>query len=201
MVEYSICNDEQGSDQLIYNSSNVVGWMASELWILVWPCITSGTFRFNMVNILFMCYRLLLLSWLLLAFCLKVFGGVPWQVYFQRVLACKTAGKAQFLSFAGAFGCVIMTIPAVLIGAIGASTGKHIFLALGSHYHALNRSLLVSFNTYIYDKVHDKRQKKWRKHVLTSWIPSKWWNAAVIIFWLIEKYDYWKRFEHNWNIW
>lgn len=55
---------------------------------------------------------------------LKVFGGVPWQVYFQRVLACKTPGKAQFLSFAGAFGCVIMTIPAVLIGAIGASTGK-----------------------------------------------------------------------------
>lgn len=139
--------------------------MASELWILAWPCITSGTFRFNMVNILFMCYHLLLLSWLLLAFCLKVFGGVPWQVYFQRVLACKTAGKAQFLSFAGAFGCVIMTIPAVLIGAIGASTGKHIFLALGSHYHALNRSLLVSFNTYIYDKVHDKRQKKWRKRI------------------------------------
>ncbi|XP_031559865.1 high-affinity choline transporter 1-like, partial [Actinia tenebrosa] len=53
---------------------------------------------------------------------LLVFGGIPWQVYFQRVLACKTPAKAQFLSFAGAFGCVIMTIPAVLIGAIGAST-------------------------------------------------------------------------------
>lgn len=52
---------------------------------------------------------------------LLIFGGVPWQVYFQRVLSCKTARKAQGLSFAAAFGCVIMAIPAVLIGAIGAS--------------------------------------------------------------------------------
>ncbi|KXJ09271.1 high-affinity choline transporter 1 isoform X2 [Exaiptasia diaphana] len=52
---------------------------------------------------------------------LLVFGGVPWQVYFQRVLACKNEKVAQILSFAGAFGCVIMTIPAVLIGAAGAS--------------------------------------------------------------------------------
>jgi len=59
-----------------------------------------------------------------------VFGGVPWQVYFQRVLACKNANVAQFLSFAGAAGCVIMTIPAVLIGAVGASTGTPAFFNL-----------------------------------------------------------------------
>ncbi|KAK3755104.1 hypothetical protein QZH41_017926 [Actinostola sp. cb2023] len=54
---------------------------------------------------------------------LLVCGGLPWQVYFQRVLACKTANTAQLVSFTGAFGCVIMTIPAVLIGAVGSSTG------------------------------------------------------------------------------
>lgn len=52
---------------------------------------------------------------------LLIFGGVPWQVYFQRVLSCKTARKAQGLSLAAALGCVVMAIPAVLIGAIGAS--------------------------------------------------------------------------------
>ena len=54
---------------------------------------------------------------------LQTFGGVPWQVYFQRVLSCKTARKAQGLSVTAAFGCILMAVPAVLIGAIGASTG------------------------------------------------------------------------------
>jgi len=53
---------------------------------------------------------------------LLIFGGIPWQVYFQRVLSCKTAAKAKGLSLAASFGCVLMAIPAVLIGAIGAST-------------------------------------------------------------------------------
>ena len=55
----------------------------------------------------------------------QTFGGIPWQVYFQRVLSCKTAAKAQGLSFAASFGCLLMAIPAVLIGAIGRSAGKH----------------------------------------------------------------------------
>ena len=54
---------------------------------------------------------------------LLIFGGIPWQVYFQRVLSQKTAARAQLLSFLAAGGCLIMAIPAVLIGAIGHSTG------------------------------------------------------------------------------
>ncbi|XP_071948644.1 high-affinity choline transporter 1-like [Antedon mediterranea] len=49
-------------------------------------------------------------------------GGVPWQAYFQRVLSAKTPRYARILSFAGAAGCMIMTIPSFLMGAIGAST-------------------------------------------------------------------------------
>lgn len=55
---------------------------------------------------------------------MQIFGGIPWQVYFQRVLSCKTAAKAKGLSLAASFGCLVMAIPAVLIGAIGASAGK-----------------------------------------------------------------------------
>lgn len=50
------------------------------------------------------------------------FGGIPWQVYFQRVLSCRTTIHAKYLSFAASFGCFISAIPAALIGAIAVST-------------------------------------------------------------------------------
>lgn len=56
--------------------------------------------------------------------CLQTLGGIPWQAYFQRVLSSSSATYAQVLSFLAAFGCLVMALPAVLIGAIGASTGK-----------------------------------------------------------------------------
>ncbi|RXN04793.1 high-affinity choline transporter 1-like protein [Labeo rohita] len=55
-------------------------------------------------------------------FCLLMLGGIPWQVYFQRVLSASSASYAQVLSFLAAFGCLVMAVPSVLIGAIGAST-------------------------------------------------------------------------------
>ncbi|CAM1313536.1 Uncharacterised protein g6293 [Pycnogonum litorale] len=55
-------------------------------------------------------------------FSLLLFGGIPWQVYFQRVLSAKTATQAQVMSFAASFGCLIMVLPAILIGAIGKAT-------------------------------------------------------------------------------
>ncbi|XP_018422527.1 PREDICTED: high affinity choline transporter 1 [Nanorana parkeri] len=56
------------------------------------------------------------------SFLLLVLGGIPWQAYFQRVLSASSATYAQVLSFLAAFGCLIMAIPSILIGAIGAST-------------------------------------------------------------------------------
>lgn len=53
-----------------------------------------------------------------------MFGGIPWQVYFQRVLSSDSAAHAQILSFIAAFGCIVMAVPSILIGAIGASTGE-----------------------------------------------------------------------------
>ncbi|GLV45387.1 Choline transporter [Carabus blaptoides fortunei] len=53
---------------------------------------------------------------------LLIFGGIPWQVYFQRVLSSKTAGRAQILSYVAAFGCILMAIPPVMIGAIAKAT-------------------------------------------------------------------------------
>lgn len=46
-------------------------------------------------------------------------GGIPWQVYFQRVLAARNERAAVRLSLAAAAGCLIMAVPAVIIGATG----------------------------------------------------------------------------------
>ncbi|CAG9766806.1 unnamed protein product [Ceutorhynchus assimilis] len=53
---------------------------------------------------------------------LLVFGGIPWQVYFQRVLSSKSADRAQLLSYVAALGCLLMAIPPILIGAIAKGT-------------------------------------------------------------------------------
>uniref|UniRef100_A0A2C9JG52 Uncharacterized protein n=1 Tax=Biomphalaria glabrata TaxID=6526 RepID=A0A2C9JG52_BIOGL len=50
-------------------------------------------------------------------FALIVFGAIPWQVYWQRVLAAKSGIIAKQISYIGALGCLFMAIPAVLIGA------------------------------------------------------------------------------------
>ncbi|CAD5218791.1 unnamed protein product [Bursaphelenchus okinawaensis] len=53
---------------------------------------------------------------------LLIFGGIPWQVYFQRVLSSKTSNGAQNLSFVAGVGCIVMAIPPALIGAIAKNT-------------------------------------------------------------------------------
>ncbi|WP_163539592.1 sodium:solute symporter family protein [Gracilibacillus sp. YIM 98692] len=52
---------------------------------------------------------------------LLVFGGIAWQVYFQRVLSAKNEKTAMWLSITAGIICIIAAIPAVLIGAIGYS--------------------------------------------------------------------------------
>jgi high affinity choline transporter 7 len=53
---------------------------------------------------------------------LLIFGGIPWQVYFQRVLSSRTSDGAQKLSFVAGVGCILMAIPPALIGAIARNT-------------------------------------------------------------------------------
>ncbi len=50
---------------------------------------------------------------------LLILGGIPWQVYFQRVLSQKSNRAAINLSVFAGIGCFLMAIPAVLIGIAG----------------------------------------------------------------------------------
>lgn len=47
---------------------------------------------------------------------LLVFGGIPWHVYFQRVLAARDADVARRLSLLAAGCCLLAAIPPALIG-------------------------------------------------------------------------------------
>ena len=53
---------------------------------------------------------------------LLIFGGIPWHVYFQRVLSSKTESIAQWLSFGAGGLCLVAALPAVLIGMVCATT-------------------------------------------------------------------------------
>ncbi len=50
---------------------------------------------------------------------LLIFGGIPWHVYFQRVLSSKDENTAQRLSIIAGFVCILAAIPASMIGVIG----------------------------------------------------------------------------------
>lgn len=50
---------------------------------------------------------------------LLVLGGIPWNIYFQRVLAAKTEDDAANLSLGAAVLCGLMAIPPLLLGLAG----------------------------------------------------------------------------------
>jgi solute carrier family 5 (high affinity choline transporter), member 7 len=51
---------------------------------------------------------------------LLVLGGIPWQVYFQRVLSAKDENTARNLSILAGVVCLIAAIPPIMIGVVGA---------------------------------------------------------------------------------
>ena len=53
---------------------------------------------------------------------LLILGGIPWQVYFQRVLAARNENTAMWLSIFAGIICIAVAVPAALIGMVGAVT-------------------------------------------------------------------------------
>ncbi|WP_182006462.1 sodium:solute symporter family protein [Priestia aryabhattai] len=52
---------------------------------------------------------------------LLIFGGIPWQIYFQRVLSAKNEKAAMWLSITAGIFCALAALPPTLIGMIGYS--------------------------------------------------------------------------------
>ncbi|XP_040071815.1 high-affinity choline transporter 1 [Ixodes scapularis] len=51
-------------------------------------------------------------------FLMIVFGGVPWQNVFQRVLSAKTEFRAKALPYAGCVGTLVLCLPVLLLGLV-----------------------------------------------------------------------------------
>ncbi|XP_048238783.1 high affinity choline transporter 1-like isoform X1 [Haliotis rufescens] len=60
------------------------------------------------------------LTWVDL-FIAMTFGTIPWQAYFQRVLAVRSGTQARVLSIIGGCGALVLVIPSILIGAASVS--------------------------------------------------------------------------------
>lgn len=52
---------------------------------------------------------------------LLIFGGIPWQVYFQRVLSARDEDTAVRLSVLSGFVCMLAAVPPIIIGMVGAT--------------------------------------------------------------------------------
>jgi solute carrier family 5 (high affinity choline transporter), member 7 len=53
-----------------------------------------------------------------------VFGGIPWNCYFQRVLSCRTERDARWMSIWSGLLTVAFVVPPLLIGMAAASGGR-----------------------------------------------------------------------------
>uniref|UniRef100_A0A4W3IYU7 High-affinity choline transporter 1-like n=1 Tax=Callorhinchus milii TaxID=7868 RepID=A0A4W3IYU7_CALMI len=51
-----------------------------------------------------------------------ILGGIPWQVYFQRVLAASSVPQAQITSYVAGIFCFILALPSIIIGGVAVST-------------------------------------------------------------------------------
>lgn len=74
---------------------------------------------------------------------LLVFGGIPWQVYFQRVLSSKNPQTAMRLSILAGFVCLIAAIPPVMLGIAGSSVES--WQAFGAVSAPENSALILPY--------------------------------------------------------
>jgi len=62
-------------------------------------------------------------------FIMLIFGGLPWQAYFQRVLSANSANNARIQSVCAGFACMFMAIPSIFIGAAAKATDWDLIFA------------------------------------------------------------------------
>lgn len=74
---------------------------------------------------------------------LLIFGGIPWQVYFQRVLSSRDPKTAVRLSVIAGFVCILAAIPAVVIGIIGTAVPS--WEALGAAGPPTDSALILPY--------------------------------------------------------
>jgi high affinity choline transporter 7 len=76
---------------------------------------------------------------------LLTFGGIAWQVYFQRVLSAKNEKVAVRLSILAGVMCILAAIPAVIIGIVGDVQSTEGWLSAGAPGSPESASLTLAY--------------------------------------------------------
>lgn len=86
-----------------------------------------------------------------------IFGGLPWQAYFQRVLSARTANNAQLQSILAGFACMSMAIPSIMIGAAAKATDWDQVFSDYSKANNLNYTMKILVSKFtIFGKIFGK---------------------------------------------
>ncbi len=78
---------------------------------------------------------------------LLMFGGIAWQVYFQRVLASKDENTARNLSLIAGVVCILAAIPPIIIGVVGSVVSWESFGVAAPEEAALTLPYVVRYLT------------------------------------------------------
>ena len=77
-----------------------------------------------------------------------IFGGLPWQAYFQRVLSANSANNARIQSVCAGIACMFMAIPSIFIGAAAKATDWNLIFA--EEANATGRPPMKILVSYLY---------------------------------------------------
>ncbi|KAG8301420.1 hypothetical protein J6590_054342 [Homalodisca vitripennis] len=113
---------------------------------------------------------------------LLIFGGIPWQGYFQRVLAIRTTKMAQQTALWAMVGCLLMGIPALLFGVIARGTDW-------THVDGFDRNMTLNDSNVILPRVLRHLTPQFRIYMgaaktnvsLTSGQPNEWHNTNHLL--------------------
>ncbi|XP_072142810.1 high-affinity choline transporter 1-like [Dermacentor andersoni] len=61
-------------------------------------------------------------------FLVTALGGIPWRVYFQRVLGSESHFAARMFSYLAAIGCLFLALPPAILGAMAKTASKSLYL-------------------------------------------------------------------------
>ncbi|XP_012276266.1 high affinity choline transporter 1 [Orussus abietinus] len=102
---------------------------------------------------------------------LLIFGGIPWQSYFQRILSVKSTSIARVLSITSMFGCIILAVPSALLGVVGRATDWYFVTGY-------NRTLAIEDGSVILPLVLRELTPQWVSFVGLSAISAAVMSSA-----------------------
>ncbi|KAH7961919.1 hypothetical protein HPB52_013382 [Rhipicephalus sanguineus] len=112
-----------------------IGVMVVGLWLCVPFCVANKAANTipwpegNWIGTMSMDYA----NFIIDEFATTALGGIPWQVFFKFMLACRSNFEAQMVCFLSALGCLFLACPSMIVSAVAKTTNFTAFGYVGGH--------------------------------------------------------------------